>query len=262
VDDSFKSLWKTVVMSVGLSVFSNAVYALLTGSITTFQILLITAISIVSIVLVLPMPFFRKLFITRSGVVDYRSSLSVEQSAAYWKKIKNEFMYVGVTGASIQEPLRKYIQNEIGDRRKYRFLLMKPDGGAFRIQIAFEKGFDIKQLTPEHEQIIASEAAAAHQRLNAFIATIAASRPSRNSPRRAEIRIYDEFTPWWAYMLDDRDIVLGLIISDDGKPGEPVVIFRKNEKAYVNLFSAFKSNIERLWNSGQPVPLDGAKNGI
>jgi hypothetical protein len=207
------SIFKTIVFSVIVSVFSSAVYSLIIGDKPIIQMIIITVISMLGIFTMIQIPFFRRLFITRAGLIDYRSNISVENSTRYWHKAKTDFMYVGVTGASIQEAIRRYIQNETNDKRRYRFLLIKPDGKAFRQQIAFEKGFDLREMTSEHEQIITSEIAAATQRLNAFIATINASRAAMNSPRRVEIRKYDEFTPWWVYVLDNHEIVLGLIID-------------------------------------------------
>jgi hypothetical protein len=253
MNESTRSIVITAFFTIILSIVSNAISSMIIGDISLTSFLLITGISVCLFFVVIFMPFFRMLFITRSGLIDFKEMITPAQCAdKYLPGVKREFMYFGVTGNSIKDPVKKFMLQESGYERIYRFLLMKPDGEAFRAQIAFQKGYDSKSLTADHERILDAEVKAEKQSFDAFIAAVQSTPAYMNSPRRAEIKTFDEITPWWGYVIDAKNIVLGLIVSNSGKAGDPIVVLKKNEKDKVNLFSAFSRNIDRLWNNATP----------
>lgn len=257
MNESGATLLKTHGLGFVLSFFSNAVFLWIVDSHALPLWLIILIISALIVVSMFADTVYRKFTIAaRCGLVDYRHVLTKKDEVRYWHNTKKDFLYFGVTGASIQDELRQFIANENSTCRTYRFLLMNPDGLAFRHQIAFQKGYDLKSMTEEHENAITNEQHAAKKRLDAFVATMYATQPALHPPRRVEIRLYNEVTPWWAYVIDSREMALGLIIADERKEADPAAILRKHKNDEVNLFSAFMLNIDRLWNSATLVPMN------
>ena len=260
MEDANKLAARGIISMLLIPFFVNILGYLIFQKISWHQVTVITLVTILillCVIVIVPIsqaPLIRRVLgFSGSGIVDFKSALTRQNETGFWKKAQKDFLYFGVTGASIQQDLGRFIQNEPGTQRNYRFLLMKPDGEAFPRQIAFQKGFDVHNLTEEHNHMIRVEMEAARQRMNAFITTMHASRAATGSLCRVQIRLYDEVTPWWAYCIDDREMALGLIITDDSKKADPAAILRKSEKTAVNLFSAFAKNFERLWESATPV---------
>jgi hypothetical protein len=193
-----------------------------------------------------------RLRVFRSGVVAYSDCFAFSSGPGYWVETAEELLYWGITGASIVEPLRSFLHDESGDSRRYRFLLMSTSGNAIREQIAFKKGFPIFGRSPAEDQSIDAEITVENQRLQATIAVLKATRAYRASPSRLEIRLYDEFLPWWMYVLDRKRLVVGILRSRQEVGEQAAAIVAKNDNQ-VTLFESFYENAERVWRAARPV---------
>jgi len=191
-----------------------------------------------------------RLQVFRSGVISYYTTFPIQQGPAYWHDSKHEFAYWGVTGASIQEELHTLLVQDRGEVRVYRFLLMSPEGNAMKEQLAFKSGVNLHNASPDQIQRIEHERDVARRRLDATIAVL------KNSPAfaagRLEIRLFDEFLPWWAYVLDNRRMIIGLLRYGQEVGEGPAAVVEKNPQDH-NLFDAFHQNFERVWRSSRTV---------
>ncbi|MEW6376156.1 MAG: hypothetical protein AB1502_10265, partial [Thermodesulfobacteriota bacterium] len=69
---------------------------------------------------------------------------------------------------------------------------------------------------------------------------------------RLKIRTYDEFIPWWMYVLDEEEIFLGILPKGKSGLDSPLLIMKENKK-HTTLFDAFMSTWERLWSNAKDV---------
>jgi len=187
-----------------------------------------------------------------SGNAGYYFSFDLEENPKVWNEAKHSFCYLGISFDSIKEPFMRWIEKQSLSR--YRILLMKPYSDSLKRQEAFRRGnsLDIKidELSPEARQDIDEAVNATSKRIEGAISILKNTVPYRQG--RLEIKLYDEFTPWWIYVLDENIAYIG--IMEKGKPGydSPVVIMKKNE-TYTSPFDAFKNNWERIWQNATKV---------
>jgi hypothetical protein len=139
---------------------------------------------------------------------------------------------------------------EAGGKRTYRFLLMSGGSGALREQLAFMMAIHLAEAEPHEIQKINKECDVARARLKATIAVLKNSAAHRE--KRLEIRLYDEFLPWWIYIMDDRKMVVG-ILECGQEVGEQSAAVVQKDSSNCSLFDAFHGNFERVWRSAQRV---------
>lgn len=183
-----------------------------------------------------------------SGNAGYYYSFDLEENPKVWQEAKKSFCYLGISFDSVMEHFRRWIdKNPLSE---YRILLMKPDSSSLKRQEAFQKGHDLnailEKLPLEARDAIDSAAKATSQRIRSSLSILKNTIPYKEG--LLKIRLYDEFSPWWVYILDDRKVYVGIL--EKGKRGieSPVVIMGKNDE-YVSPFDAFKNNWERIWQS-------------
>ncbi len=187
-----------------------------------------------------------KLIIT--GTAGYYYSFDLDENPKVWKEAKRSFCYLGISSDSILERFRQWI--ETNPVSSYRILLMKPASKSLKRQEAFQKGHDLdvklEELPKEARKTLDEAVEATTQRINSAIAILKNSSPYKDG--RMKIKVYDEFTPWWVYLIDEHKAYVGIL--EKGKRGSdsPVVIIEKNKK-YTSPFDAFKNNWERIWQN-------------
>lgn len=187
-----------------------------------------------------------------SGNAGYYFSFDLEENPKVWQEAKTFFCYLGVSSDSILEHLRGWIESN--QLASYRILLMKPDSKPLKLQEAFQMGHDIntklKELSPDVRHAIEQAADATSKRINSAIAVLKNTTPFKNGSM--ELRLYDEFIPWWMYVLDNRKAYIGIL--ERGRRGNesPVMVMKKNDM-YTSPFDAFKNNYERLWEKAERV---------
>lgn len=188
-----------------------------------------------------------KLFL--SGNAGYYFSFDLDENPKVWSDTKNSFCYLGISLDSIKEYFINWIEKHHLPR--YRILLMDPDSDSFKKQEAFKRGdgFDVKihELSSEARQDIEAAVAATRQRIQGAIAVLKNTIPYKQG--RLEIRLYDEFAPWWVYVLDEKIAYIGILEKKSGR-NSPVLIMKKNEN-YTGAFDAFKNNLERIWHNAK-----------
>ncbi|MFZ3115000.1 MAG: hypothetical protein WA133_13145 [Syntrophales bacterium] len=190
----------------------------------------------------------RMLKFIRSGSAGYYYSFSLGENSKVWQEAKRSFCYLGISADSILELFRRWIEKN--PLSNYRILLMKPGSNSLKKQEAFQKGYDLniklEDLSPEARKTIEEAADATSNRIGGAISVLKNTIAFKEG--RIEIKLYDEFSPWWTYLIDDRKIYVGIL--EKGKRGSdsPVMIVEKNEM-YTSPFDAFKNHWERLWQS-------------
>ncbi len=185
-----------------------------------------------------------------SGNAGYYYSFDLEENPKVWQETKKSFCYLGISFDSVMEHFRSWIEkNPISE---YRILLMKPDSSALKKQEAFQKGHDLnavlENLPLEAREAIDSAAEATSQRIRGSLSILKNTIPYKEG--RMKIKVYDEYSPWWVYVIDDRKAYVGIL--EKGKRGieSPVVIMSKNDE-YASPFDAFRNNWERIWQSAE-----------
>lgn len=194
----------------------------------------------------------QRLQVFRSGLRAYHTEFPIHLGKEYWKSAQTQLCYWGVTGASIQEELRTYLLSEESRSVRYRFLLMSPGGKAIREQIAFKRGFPVVGRSTEQETSIDAEVAVEKQRFAATVAVLKGSLASKESPSRVDIREFDEFLPWWLYVIDGATLVVGVLREGRETTDEPAAVLVRNHH-HATLFDCFAENFERVWRSGSAV---------
>lgn len=193
-----------------------------------------------------------RLQVFSSGVNAYFKEFSVALGRSHWEQARQEFAYWGVTGASIQEELRAFFHGERGNSVKYRFLLMSSRGGAIREQIAFKRGFPPSGRSAEQDASIDAEVNVEQQRFNSTVAVLKSTAASQSTPCRLEIRVYDEFLPWWVYVIDRQQVIVGVLRAGQEVGDQPAAVLTRNARD-VTLFECFYENFERVWRSATAV---------
>jgi hypothetical protein len=154
-----------------------------------------------------------------------------------------------VTGGSILEELRVFLAEDPDRSRSYRILLMSPDGDGMRQQEAFARGLTLPQ-TPDHLEQIDEARDEDSARLTATLRVLKASTAFKEG--RLQMRLFDEFLPWWAYIIDGSRMVIGILQFGRNVEDGPAAVVRRASSAH-NLFDAFHENFERVWRSARPV---------
>ncbi len=194
----------------------------------------------------------KRLTALQSGVVAYVGRFAVPDGRAFWTAATDDCAYWGVTGASIVEEVKAFLHAEPTRSARYRFLLMSGSGRALREQVAFKMGLPRTGWSAEQRTAIEDEVAVDQQRLQATLAVLKSTPPFRESPKRLEIRLYDEFLPSWMYLLDGSRLVVGILRSGRDSADQPAALLTK-KTAGITLFESFQENFERVWRSAQPA---------
>lgn len=189
--------------------------------------------------------------IVRSGMQGYYKTLSFDEGYAYWKETESFFGYLGITGASISEHIRGFLHRENDHAITYRFLLMDPNAEAIKRQVAYKKGYKFNTLSPEEEAAINQEIEIEKKR---FDLTLQELKSAEQYPKRLKIRIFNEFLPWWMYLIDEKKIIVGFMKNGQfllrDEQAAAVLTSHKNPQI-CNLYTSFRMNFERIWESAR-----------
>lgn len=185
-----------------------------------------------------------KLMLSTNG--GYYYSFELEENVRVWQEVKKSFCYLGVSADSIMEPLRRWIAGQ--PSLHYKILLMKPDSQSLLKQEAFEMGYPLdaktESLTAAEQRSIQKAAKATSIRIKSAVALFESMPVFKEG--HLEVRLYDEFTPWWAYVIDDHKAYIGILETGLRGNRSPVIIMRKNIQ-YTSPFDAFHNNWNRIW---------------
>lgn len=240
-------LRRLVALEVIAGIIGTAIVALLVKVVKMSPVWLLVLIPALMILVSLPWLKLR-IQVLRSGLTSFYMRFPVAAGPVLWQEAKSELVYWGVTGATIAGELRTMLAEEAGAKRTYRFLLMSEGGRALREQLAFMMGVYLATAEPHQLQKISKECEVARTRLKATIAVLKNSVAYRE--KRLEIRLFDEFLPWWVYIMDCRKMVVGILEFGQEVGEQPAAVAHK-DSAHGTLFDAFHGNFERVWKSAQ-----------
>lgn len=184
-----------------------------------------------------------------SSNVGYYYSFDLEENPKVWQEANRSFCYLGISADSIMEPLRRWIEkNPISE---YRILLMNPEGKALRQQEAFEMGHGLDvpvETLPAHVKTAIDDAVAAtRSRITSAVKLLKSTR-AYHPDGRMKIRLYDEFSPSWMYLIDNRKAYVGILEKGKRGSSSPVMIIGENDR-YTSPFDLFRNQWERLWDN-------------
>lgn len=240
---------RLVLLEMVAGIIGTVVVALLVDvlGISAYWLLLL----IPALLVIINLPWLRlRMQVFKSGLTSFHMRFPVTAGPIMWREARSELVYWGVTGATIADALRTMLVQEAGGKRKYRFLLMSDNGAALREQLAFMMAVHLPTATPHEIQKIDKECGVAKTRLAATIAVLKNS--AAHKENRLEIRLYDEFLPWWVYIMDGRRMVVG-ILECGQEVGEQAAAVVNRNMSVCSLFDAFNGNFERVWRSGRPM---------
>lgn len=180
-----------------------------------------------------------------SGAHGFYCSFPVEENKRVWEKVNYSFRYLGISSDSIIGRFKDWVEGLPGNSpHRFYFLLMDPEARALIQQIAHQKALD----TSEPEVI--EEVEPIKKRILSSIDMLKTLEIYKNG--RLEIRVYDEFIPWWMYVLDEEEVFLGILPKGKSGLDSPLLIIKENKK-YTTLFNAFMSTWDRMWRGGKKV---------
>lgn len=245
------SLIPAFVSGIVVNLISSFIYAYMTGDYRIgFLIFFLIFVALAMGLFIYKKYVMRPAKLYRAARAQYFYSFELTETLDVFKEIEESFFYIGISADSIMEPLRRLITER--KMLTCRILLMKPDSKALIRQVAFESGYGLETpldtISADAKEDLQSKVTAAGQRIKGAI-SILKSLPAHKDGR-LEIRLYDEFSPWWVYVVDDRKAYIGIL--ERGIRGEksPVVIFERKD-TYSGPFDAFSNNWERIWNSAK-----------
>lgn len=216
--------------------------------ILVFALLLIT-----SVIYLLSSKYKRLFKLIKAGATGYYYTFDIGENRKVFSKIDSSLCYLGISANSILELFRKWI-SENPPINTYSFLLMDPESPKLKIQIAFEKGVgldtDLSSLSVQLSQTIEDEVEAEKMRIYSAIDVL--KNLTLYKEGKLKICLYDEFIPWWMYIIDDKMVYLGIL--EKGKRGQesPVMTISKIPD-FSSPFNAFKNTWDRMWACAREV---------
>ncbi|MBI4337014.1 MAG: hypothetical protein HY683_04205 [Chloroflexi bacterium] len=185
-----------------------------------------------------------------SGFAEYIFTYPTEENKRVWPRTKRSLRYLGVSAGSIglDDFLRWANGLPADSPLRISFLLMDPKGATLAARAAHQK--DRAPGDPSLAQAVEAD----RQKIRANVAVLKTSLPYQAG--KMEIRLYDEFLPWWMYFLDDEEAVIGVLPK--GHPGidAPVMVLRRNRR-YPSPYDAFDKLWDTLWEKAGPESARG-----
>lgn len=233
-------------------VLANIVASLFVSVKTRLLFGIITFVGLLLVLLVLYYTWLRRrLKVLNSGANGYYYSFPLEENPKVWEEVVSSFYYLGISSDTIMPFFQRWIESlPANNTILFKFLLMNPDATSLKTQLCFRHNFSDSSLTPEQESQLNQEIATLKGRIISSVKLLQQTHLYKQG--RLEIKYYDEFIPWWLYILnEDRGYVGILEKGKDGKDS-PVLILRKDKK-HANVFTAFFHTWERMWKKAQNV---------
>lgn len=248
-----KTLLRDIALNLLSTVVAGAAAFAATGNVWIVIPICILLFLIV-IIYLLTVKYKRFISLLRAGVGFYEV-FDLSENPKIWEEVRESFCYLGVSANSILEHFRGWISS---DQRldRYRFLLMDPESPALFRQIAFEKGVDLSvdldSIDPNVARFIAAEQSAVKEAITSSIKILKAIMEKPSLVGKLEIRLHDEFIPWWMYVMDDKKILLGVL--EKGKRGQvsPVMVLSRCEDM-ASPYEAMKNTWEKMWSEAREV---------
>lgn len=199
---------------------------------------------IVGIAFLFLVKYRRFLRVLSSGARRYYFTFPSSENEKVWPLATRSFKYLGISADSIG--LRQFLDWTSrlpgNSSLTFSFLLMSPEGNAIALQKAHQK-----DRLPDDAEVRAA-AEADRERIRSSITLLKTS--PLYSAGRLQIRLYDEFVPWWMYVLDDDKVLLGILPRGGSGLEAPVLAMQRNKK-YPSMFDPFMNTWERMWEHAE-----------
>jgi len=253
---SVNNLFRDFTINLFAGFFVAAIPSILGGN-PWWSILVFVLLLIASILYLLFSKYKRLFKLMKACDPAYYYSFDLAENSKVYSEVKDSFCYFGISANSILELFRKWI-SENTPVNNYFFLLMNPESAKLKQQIAFEKGVSLDTRLDAHwsssntqlSQMIEDQLEAEKERIQGAIKVL--KNLSIYKEGKLKIRLYDEFIPWWMYLIDDQKIYLGIL--EKGKRGQesPVMIMTKHPD-FPSPWDPFKNTWDRMWADADKV---------
>lgn len=141
------------------------------------------------------------------------------------------------------------MRSDQGKDVKYKFLLLNPDKeDALKNQEAYRHGYkDINKLDKTQKEKLLKDVEITKSNILGSVQKI-----KNSGCPSAEIKYYEDFSPWWQYLFNGNKLFVGLL--EPGKDGRksPLVIFEKDDR-YYTLFDTYETHWNRIWENAAKV---------
>jgi len=219
---------------------------------SSFAVFGIAAITTVPFIIYFRYHRFFKMLTT--SALGYYYSFDSDDNLQVYREAKANLYYLGISANSILEYLRHWDEDNAFPS-KCHFLLMDPDNmEALLEQKRFEKGICLDEDTNLSQDVVAqlrSEAEIEAERIRSAIAALNSVNGLRG---KIEIRHYNEFIPWWMYIVDEKKIYMGILKAGRRGQDSSVMTMIKNED-FPAPFDPIKYKWDSLWRRGKPARL-------
>jgi hypothetical protein len=255
MNDNYQS-YNSFLIDFAINLAVNLIVAAVVGGVSAKLwaglICFVVLFSVAGVIIILTR--YRRLFkLIKSGATGYHFSFGLDESMAVFTTPKNSFYYLGISAGSIFEALRRMLATH-SSIKHCRLLLMAPDSKSLPRQIAFEKDVsietDIDSLSPFLRKTIDEEVAAEREKIKGLIEALLALPAHREG--RLEIRLYDQFAPWWMYIIDTQNLYLGILEKGSRGTDCPVMMLKKVQ-GFASAFDSFMNLWNSIWVNARPV---------
>lgn len=179
------------------------------------------------------------------GIKAYYPKFPLQENPQIWNGAKESIKYLGISAQTILPSFKYWVATLPSNFDiKFYFLLMDPSAKAFSKQLAYEKNLDDPAKVDPNEVAIISK------RVQNAIDELKTLEVYKRG--KLKIKIYDEFVPWWMYILDDEVIYLGLLPKGISGIDAPLLKLKKLS-SHITLFTSFHNTWERLWESAKDI---------
>lgn len=186
-----------------------------------------------------------------TSTLGYYYSFDSKDNMNVYREAKEKIYYLGISANSIIEYIRHWAEQNTFPGR-CRFLLMDPDSmEALVEQKRFERGICMDEdssLSGESLAQLRRDARIEADRIRSAIETLQTIDELQG---KIEIRLYNEFIPWWMYMVDEKKIYMGILRSGRRGQDSSVMTLKKNEN-FASPFDPMKYKWDSLWRNSKP----------
>ncbi len=190
-----------------------------------------------------------------SGVQRYYRAFGVNQNAAVFELVRNQYRYFGITFSSVKTVFTNWYLNERRGSPEIQILLSDPEADdILEFQARYETNLLTDPLTPEQRErvrlIVDRTKASIHSTLASFAALPGAS-------PHLEVRLHRDRARRWTHEVDGETLYLGLLRRGSSGMNSSVMVL--NRRKDWTLFDHHHDGWEGLWEASKRVNLTSWK---
>jgi len=191
-----------------------------------------------------------------SGMKRYYQQFPPQHNAEIFRRVQREYCYLGISFRTVFAEFEHWYRRECRPETRVCLLVADPeDSGLLEYQARFQLGYSKTDLTAEQSRQVSakiSSTSAAIRNTLQLIATL----PDAGS--HIEVRFHREHLRKWMYLIDGREVYVGLLQhGKDGLDG-PVMVLGEGRQAWT-LFQHFQEEWDSLWRDAEPLAARAGK---